>query len=102
MAWYDGNSSSQTHDVGTKKANAWGFYDMHGNVLEWCSDWFAKTAAGSVDPKGPASGSFRVLRGGSWFYYARDCRSAYRQKRDPSIRNFVFGFRLAITGGPND
>ena len=102
MAWYDGNSGSQTHDVGAKKANAWGFYDMHGNVLEWCSDWFAKTATGSVDPKGPASGSFRVLRGGSWFYYARDCRSAYRQKRDPGIRNFVFGFRLAITGGPND
>ena len=102
MAWYDGNSGSQTHDVGTKKANAWGFHDMHGNVLEWCADWFAKTATGSVDPKGPASGSFRVLRGGSWFYYARDCRSAYRQKRDPSIRNFVFGFRLAITAGAND
>ena len=102
MAWYDGNSGSQTHDVGMKKANAWGFHDMHGNVLEWCSDWFAKTAAGSVDPKGPASGSFRVLRGGSWLYYARDCRSAYRQKRDPNILNFVFGFRLALTAGPND
>ena len=102
MAWYDGNSGSQTHDVGTKQTNAWGFCDMHGNVLEWCEDWFAKTASGDVDPKGPASGSFRVLRGGSWFYYARDCRSAYRLKRDPNIRNFIFGFRLALSAGENE
>lgn len=98
MAWYDRNSGSQTHDVGKNQANAWGFYDMHGNVLEWCSDWFAKTEGLSIDPQGPPSGSFRVLRGGCWFFYERDCRSAYRLKREPSIRNCIYGFRLACSG----
>ena len=97
MAWYDSNSGSQTHEIGRHHANAWGFYDMHGNVLEWCEDWFAKTDAKAIDPKGPPSGSFRVLRGGCWFFYARDCRSAYRLKRDPGIRNCIFGFRLACS-----
>ena len=98
MAWYDQNSGSQTHDVGKNQANDWGFYDMHGNVLEWCHDWFAKTEGESVDPQGPPSGSFRVLRGGCWFFYERDCRSAYRLKREPSIRNCIYGFRLACSG----
>ena len=97
MAWYDGNSDSQTHAVGKNQANAWGFYDMHGNVLEWCFDWFAKTDGQAVDPKGPPNGSFKVLRGGCWFFYERDCRSAYRLKRDPGIRNCIFGFRLACS-----
>ena len=97
MAWYDSNSGSQTHEIGKHSANAWGFYDMHGNVLEWCGDWFSKFVDKAVDPKGPPSGSFRVLRGGCWFFYARDCRSAYRLKRDPAIRNCVFGFRLACS-----
>ena len=73
---------------------------MHGNVLEWCSDWFAKPDAmdtAAVDPKGPAAGSFRMLRGGCWFYFARDCRSAYRLKRDPDLRNSIYGFRLACS-----
>ena len=98
MAWYDRNSGSQTHDVGKNQANHWGFYDMHGNVLEWCHDWFAKTEGESIDPQGPPSGSFRVLRGGCWFFYERDCRSAYRLKREPSIRNCIYGFRLACSG----
>ena len=98
MAWYDRNSGSQTHAVGKHQANAWGFYDMHGNVLEWCSDWFSKQEGQAIDPKGPASGAFRVLRGGCWFFYERDCRSAYRLKRDPGIRNCIFGFRLACSG----
>ena len=98
MAWYDGNSDSRTHDVGKNQANAWGFYDMHGNVLEWCHDWFAKTDGQAVDPKGPPNGSFKVLRGGCWFFYERDCRSAYRLKREPSIRNCIYGFRLACSG----
>ena len=97
MAWYDGNSDSRTHDVGKNQANAWGFYDMHGNVLEWCFDWFAKTDGQAVDPKGPPNGSFKVLRGGCWFFYERDCRSAYRLKREPSIRNCIYGFRLACS-----
>ena len=97
MAWYDGNSDSQTHPVGKNQANDWGFYDMHGNVLEWCHDWFAKTEGQAVDPKGPPNGSFKVLRGGCWFFYERDCRSAYRLKREPSIRNCIYGFRLACS-----
>ena len=98
MAWYDRNSGSQTHEVGKNQTNAWGFYDMHGNVLEWCNDWFSKTVEVSIDPQGPPSGSFRVLRGGCWFFYERDCRSAYRLKREPSIRNCIYGFRLACSG----
>lgn len=73
---------------------------MHGNVLEWCSDWFAKPnemSMAMVAPQGPATGSFRMLRGGCWFYFARDCRSAYRLKLDPDVRNSVFGFRLACS-----
>ena len=98
MAWYDTNSDSQTHAVGQNKPNAWGFYDMHGNVLEWCSDWFSVPVADkAVDPKGPPSGSFKMLRGGCWFFYDRDCRSAYRLKREPRLRNCIFGFRLVCT-----
>ena len=101
MAWYEVNSSHQTHDVGSNKPNAWGFYDMHGNVLEWCQDWFLQadtTAAEAIDPTGPVTGSFKMMRGGCWFYYARDCRSAYRLKRDPDLRNSIYGFRVACSG----
>ena len=100
MAWYDMNSENQTHDVGINKPNDWGFYDMHGNVLEWCSYWFAKPevpGAAMIDPKGPPAGSFRMMRGGCWFYFARDCRSAYRLKRDPDVRNSIYGFRVACS-----
>lgn len=97
MAWYDANSDNSTHKVGEKTPNAWGFCDMHGNVLEWCSDWFADSEGHAVDPKGPSAGSFRLLRGGCWFFLERDCRSAYRLKRDPGIRNSIFGFRMACS-----
>lgn len=100
MAWYDDNSECQTHEVGTHTPNAWGFFDMHGNVLEWCADWFSVPTGNVVDPKGPPSGSFKMLRGGCWFFYERDCRSAYRLKRDPTLRNCIFGFRLACTDIP--
>ena len=92
-----GDTRGGTHPFGGKRPNAWGFYDMHGNVLEWCSDWFSAAESQSVDPQGPSSGSFRVLRGGCWFFFERDCRSAYRLKRVPGIRNCIFGFRLACS-----
>ena len=97
MAWYDANSGNETHPVGRNQPNSWGFYDMHGNVLEWCYDWFGNIEAQATDPRGLTSGSFRVLRGGCWFFYARDCRSAYRLKRDPNLRNAIYGFRLACS-----
>ena len=97
MAWYDENSEHHTHEVGGNKPNAWGFYDMHGNVLEWCSDWFSDPKSDAVNPKGPPSGSFKMLRGGCWFFLDSDCRSAYRLRREPTLRNCIFGFRLACS-----
>jgi len=97
-AWFEENSGSQTHPVGEKKANAWGLYDMHGNVWEWCSDWYGKYPKGSVsDPSGPSEGSFRVLRGGSWSPVAAICRSANRFRYAPSNRDRDLGFRLALS-----
>ena len=110
--WYTSNSSSQTHEVGTKKPNPWGLYDMHGNVWEWCLDWYASSlgTAAMTDPKGASSGSDRVRRGGSWYYNAAYCRSAYRYGSNPSLTYDGLGFRLMcpvaqylvvdLSGGP--
>ena len=93
--WYNGNSDSKTHPVGQKQANSWGLYDMHGNVWEWCEDWYDAYPSGSVtNPHGPSSGSNRVNRGGGWRSYAQNCRSANRGSNDPSYRYYGLGFRL--------
>lgn len=99
MGWYGGNSGRQTHPVGTKQPNAWGLYDMHGNVWEWCADWYGDYPSGAVtDPKGASSGSYRVWRGGSWGNDAASCRSAGRNDGYyPSSRYDNLGFRLSRT-----
>ncbi len=84
----------KTMPVGSFPANAWGLRDMHGNVLEWCADWYDGTLLGGTDPTGPSSGSTRVLRGGSWDDFAQYCRSAYRDSVVPSGRDSNIGFRV--------
>jgi sulfatase modifying factor 1 len=87
----------KTTKVGSYPANAWGFHDMHGNVYEWCSDWYGDYPGGSAsDPVGPPDGTDRVSRGGCWFYGGRNMRSAYRDGFTPGTRSFNLGFRLSL------
>ncbi len=98
FAWYSNNSNRSTHAVGQKELNAWGLYDMHGNVWEWCQDWYGKYSSATVaDPEGPSSGSARVYRGGSAYSNARFCRAAYRGGYQPDGRFTSLGFRLVLT-----
>ena len=97
VAWYDNNSGSSTHAVGTKSPNELGIYDMSGNVWEWGSDWYGGYSAGAqTNPQGPSSGSARVLRGGSWSDYARYCRVSYRYCGDPYDSYDGGGLRLIL------
>ena len=95
-AWYDDNSGSKTHEVGTKKANKYGLYDMSGNVWEWCWDWYSKsTPSAGKDSVGASSGSSRVNRGGGWSDGASSCECAYRNYGDPSGSDSILGLGLA-------
>jgi formylglycine-generating enzyme required for sulfatase activity len=111
-AWYRDNSGMQTHPVGEKKPNAFGVYDMHGNVWEWCHDyyygscgsgfygWHYYRVSPNVDPQGPDIGASRVLRGGSWDDDPGGCRSADRGGFWPDCRNFRSGFRVVLLPAP--
>ena len=96
-AWFDGNTAGEqyAHAVGFKRPNPWGLRDMHGNVWEWCSDWYGEKLLVGADPVGPGGGSDRVFRGGCWWSFPGYCRSASRHGNVPSRRFFDLGFRVA-------
>jgi len=94
--WYSGNSNNKTHPVGSNP-NELGLCDMSGNVWEWCGDWYGSyTSEAQTNPTGPATGSYRVERGGSWYNSARNCRVSYRDGGTPSDRYNNLGLRLVL------
>jgi formylglycine-generating enzyme required for sulfatase activity len=97
-AWYNSNSGGKTRPVGGKKPNAWGLYDMHGNLEEWCGDSSVESYANpkKVGPQGPAAGATRVLRGGGWNLWPQVCRSAWRSLHDSGTRSNWAGLRVVL------
>ena len=100
-AWFEANSGGTTHPVGQKLPNAWGLYDMHGNVWEFCEDWSNTYPGGTaLDPQGPATGFWRVDRGGGWGNFgAKSCRSARRDDTLPYDSFPDLGFRVVLAAG---
>jgi len=97
MGWHKGNSSGKTNPVGSKKPNNLGIYDMSGNVFEWVNDWFGTySSSDNANPKGPNSGTFRVIRGGGWNSETQDCRVSARGRNSPGGRYDDLGFRLVV------
>ena len=97
-AWFKGNAGGHPHPVALKKANLFGLHDMHGNVWEWCHDYAGPyPTKGVTNPTGPKKGTFRIARGGSWYYPAIESRAANRLYLSPKIGNYNVGFRLVMT-----